>query len=145
MFFVVFCCCCFFRFFFVCFFLLLVYFAEAFQRVTIQEIRKKRIVAKANSGLEMINRHFSNLPEKVVIPLYNSLVKPIYCPSVWESFTHKNNINEIEKVQREATKITLGLHQCSYSVRLQKMKLDSIVFRRRRSDIIKFVKSSQKY
>lgn len=95
------------------------------------------VVAKANSRLGMIRRYFTNLSERVVIPLYKSLVRPIleYCSCVWSPFL-VYNIKEIEKVQRRATKMISGLQSLTYPERLRMLHLDSLAFRRRRSDMV---------
>lgn len=99
------------------------------------------IVSKANSRLGMIKRNFDNLSIEVFLPLYKSLVRPLleYCSSIWNP-TLKMEYDEIEKVQRRATKLVTNLKNLSYQDRMRYLKLDSLAFRRRRCDIIQVFK-----
>jgi hypothetical protein len=96
-----------------------------------------QIVSKANSRLGLIKSMFQNLDSSILLPLYKSLVRPLleYCVSVWNP-TLKMNINEIEKVQRRATKLIKEIKHLDYPSRLKYLKLDSLLFRRRRQDMI---------
>jgi hypothetical protein len=95
------------------------------------------IVAKANSRLAIIKRTMHDLSPEVFLPLYKSLVRPLleYCSPVWSPMLKKDQI-EIEKVQRRATKLVKSISHMEYSERLFYLKLDSLHFRRRRSDMI---------
>ena len=97
----------------------------------------RNIVCKANSRLGLIKRNFTCLNKDVFIPLYKSLIRPLleYCSSVWNPIL-KSDQMEIEKVQRRATKLVPCISQLSYSNRLSYLKLDSLAFRRRRTDMI---------
>ena len=100
-----------------------------------------QIVSKANSRLGLIKRNISNLSPIVFLPLYKSLVRPLleYCSSVWNP-TLMMDYDEIEKVQRRATKLVANLSALKYQDRLKNLKLDSLAFRRRRCDIIQVFK-----
>ena len=95
------------------------------------------ITKKANSRLGMIKRSFSNLSKEIVIPLYKSLVRPIveYGSSIWNPML-KSDVQEIEKIQRRATKLISNISHLSYPDRLRYLKMDSLTFRRRRCDMI---------
>ena len=95
------------------------------------------IVAKANSRVGIIRRNFCNLNPEVFLPLYKSLIRPLleYGSVVWNSIS-KGDQEEIEKVQRRATKLVRSISHLPYSTRLKHLKLDSLVYRRRRSDVI---------
>ena len=54
-------------------------------------------------------------------------------------------IEEIEKVQKRATKILPGLRNLSYTERLQKLQLPTLVYRRERVDMIKVYQIVQGY
>ena len=62
-----------------------------------------------------------------------------YAHTVWSPFRAKL-IEEVEKVQKRATKILHGLRQLSYTQRLQKLQLPTLVYRRARGDMIKMFK-----
>ena len=95
------------------------------------------IVNKANSRLGIIKRNFSDLTKEVFLPLYKSLIRPIleYCSCIWSPVLKSDNY-EIEKVQKRATKLVKCISTLNYSERLKYLKLDSLFFRRRRSDMI---------
>ena len=95
------------------------------------------IVQKANSRLGIIKRNFSITSKEIIIPLYKSLVRPIleYGSSIWNPALRRDYL-EIEKVQRRATKMISNISHLSYENRLRHLKLDSLAFRRRRSDMI---------
>ena len=94
-------------------------------------------VAKANSRLGMIKRNFNNLSPQVFLPIYKALIRPLleYGSCIWNPHLI-NEINEIEKVQRRATKLINNLKHLPYNERLQSLRLDSLKFRRRRYDIL---------
>ena len=95
------------------------------------------IVQKANSRLGIIKRNFSIMSKEIIMPLYKSIVRPIleYGSSVWNPALRRDYL-EIEKVQKRATKMISNISHLSYENRLRNLKLDSLAFRRRRSDMI---------
>jgi hypothetical protein len=95
------------------------------------------MISKANSRVGIIKRTFSNMNKQIFLPIYKSLVRPIleYCSSIWFPI-HKNEINEIEKIQKRATKLVYEIKNKSYSERLKYLQLDTLHFRRLRNDII---------
>jgi hypothetical protein len=97
----------------------------------------RNIVAKANSRVGLIRRNFSTLSPQIFLPLYKTLCRPLleYASCIWNP-TSVSDINEIEKVQRRATKFVVGNFDLPYSDRLKRLNLDSLKFRRRRYDII---------
>lgn len=99
------------------------------------------IISKANSRIGIIKRNFSNLAKEVFLPLYKTLIRPIleYCAIIWNPH-QRGKINEIEKVQRRATKLVKDISHLSYPERLKHLKLDSLLFRRRRNDMIQVFK-----
>jgi len=48
----------------------------------------------------------------------------------------ENDVKILEDVQRRATKMMSGLHELSYPTRLCKLKLPSLVYRRRQGDAV---------
>ena len=93
--------------------------------------------AKANKILALIRRSFHYLPMEMLVKMYKSLVRPYldYAISVWHPIT-KAKADELEKVQRRATKMIRGLKDLEYEERLEKLKLHSLVYRRLRGDLI---------
>lgn len=85
----------------------------------------------------IIKRTFNHLDKKSLVMLYKSLVRPIleYGCSIWFP-TLKGDINEIEKVQRRATKIIPDLSQKSYPERLKALNLPTLAYRRKRADML---------
>ena len=69
--------------------------------------------------------------------LYKSLVRPIleYCSTVWYPILSKH-IQQIEKVQRRATKLIPELRSLPYPDRLKKLGLPTLIYRRDREDLI---------
>jgi hypothetical protein len=99
------------------------------------------VVKKANRILGLISRSFEHKTEKVVIPLYKSLVRPLleYCSPVWSPFLAKN-IDKLERVQRRATKLIYNLRHLSYEDRLKKVGMVTLEKRRMRADLIQTYK-----
>lgn len=97
----------------------------------------RNIVSKANSRVGIIKRNFSNLSPDILLPLYKGLVRPLleYCSIIWCPIL-KQDLVEIEKVQRRATKMVPTISDKSYHDRLKILNLDSLAFRRRRNDML---------
>ena len=96
---------------------------------------------KANKIVGLIRRSFNHLTEKMFVILYKSLVRPLleYGHCVWQPMD-KQLCREVENVQRRATKMLSHLKNCTYSERLQRLKLPSLEHRRLRGDIIETYK-----
>ena len=92
---------------------------------------------KANRTLGVLRRSFDHLSDKTFIQLYKSLVRPMleYGHSIWTP-AKKNQQQEVETVQRRATKLIGRLKNKPYSQRLRELKLPSLQFRRLRGDMI---------
>ena len=99
------------------------------------------MIKKANRVLCTIRRSFQYLNESVMLQLYKALVRPHleYAIEIWAPRL-KKHINAIEAVQRRATKMIPSLRNLPYNERLQKLKLPSLVYRRRRGDMIQTYK-----
>ncbi len=99
------------------------------------------MVSKASRNLAIIRRTFQHLDEETLIPLYKSLVRSHleYGVDVW-SPRLKRDIHSIESVQRRATKLVPGLADLSYQERLIKLKLPTMVYRRKRGEMIQVYK-----
>ena len=84
-------------------------------------------IKKAKCLLGLIKRNFKNLYEKTFILLYKSLVRSQleYTSSIWFPY-RKSLINEIESIQRRATKLIPNLKNLTYTERLKHLKLQKI-------------------
>ena len=94
-------------------------------------------IKKANSILGLIKKTFTNLDEKILPLLYKTMVRPHleYCNVVWGPH-YKLDQQAIEKVQRRATKLVQDIRHLPYNERLKKLKLPSLMYRRRRGDMM---------
>ena len=99
-------------------------------------------VAKtANKLVGFIGRAFENKSEKVILKLYNSLVRPHleYCVQFWSPY-YRKDIEKLERVQRKITKMIPRLRNISYEERLKELNLFSLSKRRMRGDLIEVFK-----
>ena len=98
-------------------------------------------IKKANCMLGLIKRNFKYLDEKTFISLYKSLVRSQleYATSVWFPYK-KGLINEIESIQKRATKLISNLQNLTYIERSKHWKLPTLVYRRFRGDTIETFK-----
>ena len=103
---------------------------------------------KGNQLVGMIRRSFTYLDSDTFVRLFKSLVRPIleYGNTVWSPYL-KTQINEVERVQRRATRLVPGLGELHYEQRLRKLHLPTLEYRRWRGMMIetfKFVKGEYK-
>ena len=98
-------------------------------------------VNKANRLMGTIRRTYTYLDNKTFCLLYKALVRPHleYGACVWNPYLQKD-INELENVQRRATKQIPGMKDLSYENRLRILKLPSLRHRRLRGDMIQVYK-----
>lgn len=97
--------------------------------------------AKANRIVGLIRRTFDFLSERTFVLLFKSMVRPLleYGNSVWNP-SLKSLMNEVENVQRRATKMLSHLRDKPYSVRLRILKLPCLEHRRNRGTMIETYK-----
>ena len=100
-----------------------------------------KITHKANSIMAVIRRTFTQLDCQCFIILFKALVRPHleYGVPIWFPYKMKD-IEEVEKVQRRATKQVKSLHGLSYEQRLRKLNLPTLRYRRHRGDMIEVYK-----
>ena len=93
--------------------------------------------AKANKIVGLIRRTFDYLTPDTFVQLYKAIVRPIleYGHSVYQP-RHKTLCQDLEDVQRRATRLIGNMKEMSYPERLKKLKLPSLEFRRERGDLI---------
>ena len=96
---------------------------------------------KATSMFALIRRSFEFLDTEMFTPLYKALVRshPDFASSVWAPYKIKH-IDQIENVQRRATKQIPGPKKLSYPERLRALKLPTMSYRRLRDDLIEVYK-----
>ena len=103
-------------------------------------------VNKANSLVGMVRRTFVRLDKDVFKVLFISIVRPHleYGAPIWNPYT-KKLIDEIENVQRRATKLIPGMHNLSYRERPEKLELPTLQYRQYRGDMIEVFKFSHDF
>ena len=96
---------------------------------------------KAKSMFFLIRRTFKFLDIQTFLPLYKAIVRSHLdsCISVWAPYKIEQ-IKQVERVQRLATKMIPGLKGLSYAQRLTKLKLPTLLYRRVRGDLIETFK-----
>ena len=95
------------------------------------------VVKKANRILGTIRRTYTDKSMKIIKNLYITLVRPIIenCQQAWCPHLQKD-IDNLESVQRRATKMITGISKVPYYLRLRKCGLLSLQDRRKRADIL---------
>ncbi len=98
-------------------------------------------ISKANRLLGLIRRSFSFLDKDIFPQLYKGLVRPLleYGHSVWTPH-FQWDIEELEAVQRRATKLIPGFSNLPYPERLKSLRLPTLTYRRARGDMIEVFK-----
>jgi Reverse transcriptase (RNA-dependent DNA polymerase)/Endonuclease-reverse transcriptase len=98
-------------------------------------------VNKANQLLGLIRRSFTYLDGVLMKNLFTSVIRPHleYGNVVWHPYLQKD-IEALEKVQHRATKMIPGLAKMTYTERLERLDLPTLVYRRQRGDAIEVYK-----
>ena len=100
-----------------------------------------RAVNKASRMLGLVKTTFTCLDEITVPRLFSAMVRPHleYGNVIW-SPRYQTDSKEVEKIQRRATKLVPSLQSLPYEERLSRLKLPSLMHRRRRGDMIQVFK-----
>ena len=95
---------------------------------------------KANQILGMIKKYRTR-DATTISTLYKSMARPHleYDNTIWGPF-YQEDIGRVEAIQRKATKLVNGLNDKSYEEQLKDLKLPSLVYRRKRGDMIQMFK-----
>ena len=93
-----------------------------------------------------IKRSFTFLEGKLFKKLFTTFVRPHleYAQPVWAPFLQKY-IDIIENVQVRATKLVDGISSLDYPDRLKKLDMPTLLYRRRRGDMIEIFKHINTY
>ena len=99
------------------------------------------VVKTANKLVGFIGRSFSFKTEKIILTLYNSLVRPHleYNVQFWSPY-YKKDIEKLERIQRRLTKMVPRLRNKPYEERLKELNLFTLSKRRLRGDLITLFK-----
>ena len=95
------------------------------------------VTKKANSILAVIRKSFDFLDAKTMSILFKTLVRPIieYCNTVWGPM-FVGDQKRLERIQRRATRLVAEIRHLPYQDRLRILHLPSLVYRRRRGDML---------
>jgi hypothetical protein len=96
---------------------------------------------KANQILGLIKKSYSTRDPITITTLYKSMVRPHleYGNAIWGPF-YKTDIDKVESIQRRATKLVTSLKDKEYHERLISLDLPSMLYRRKRGDMIMLYK-----
>ena len=100
---------------------------------------------KSNQILGLIKKSYKTRDPTTITTLYKAMVRPHleYGNSIWGPF-YQLDIKKIERVQRRATKLISSIKDFPYEERLRILKLPSMVYRRKRGDMILMFKIMNK-
>lgn len=98
-------------------------------------------VNKANQMWGVVKRAFKHMNPDIFKKLFCSHVRPHveYAIQFWSPYLRKN-IDQVEQVQRRATKSIPGFRNLSYKERLMKLDLPTLSYRRLRGSMIEVFK-----
>ena len=101
----------------------------------------EKLCKKASSKSAQILENFTYRSKKVLVPLFKTLVRPVleYANNAWNS-SLRQNIDDLEAVQRRFTKKIHEVKKLPYEERLKRINLPSLEFRRFRGDLIETYK-----
>ena len=98
-------------------------------------------VAKVTRILGCHRHTFKYLTSTIFLQLYKASIWPHleYASCIWFPKL-KTDSDAIEKIQRRATKLVPELRTLTYTERLRQLKLPTLVYRRRRADMLQTYK-----
>jgi len=98
-------------------------------------------VSKANRVLGCLRHTFKHMTPEIFLQLYKALIRPHleYASCIWSPHL-KKDIEALEWVQRRATKIIPELRDLPYTERLKRLNLPTLLFRRKRADMLQLYK-----
>jgi ribonuclease P/MRP protein subunit RPP40 len=101
----------------------------------------EEVTKKCYQILGLINRNISCKRKEVMVRLYKSLVRPHmdYCIQVWRPH-YQGDIDQLERVQKRATKMIEECRGKDYNERLKICNLTTLETRRLRADLIEVFK-----
>ena len=96
---------------------------------------------KANQILGLVKKTYTTRDATSISTLYKSMVRPHleYGNTIWGPF-YVGDAKSVEAVQRRATKLIPELRNLPYESRLKALNLPSLVYRRKRGDMIQVYK-----
>ena len=96
--------------------------------------------------LGVVKRSFTFSDNEMFLTLYKSLIRPYleYGSNVWSVMYRKEDVT-IENVQRRATKLVRSVSGFDYPIRLRKLGLPTLQYRRIRQDLIETYKILNNY
>lgn len=100
-----------------------------------------RAALKATNVMRSVKKSFSYIDKEAFLILYKTFIRPHleFCVQAWSPY-YKKDIAHLERVQRRATKLVIGLYNKSYEERLRVLGLQSLELRRTRGDLIETYK-----
>ena len=104
------------------------------------------VIKKCNQTMGILRRTFINLTPDIFLPVFKALIrsKLEYGQLIWYPYNITDK-RKIEAVQRRATKRINGFDKMSYRERLEKLKLPTLEYRRKRGDMIEVYKILNKF
>ena len=95
----------------------------------------------ANKVLVIIKRSYDDKSIANLLPLYKAFVRPHieYCAQAWRPYYQKD-VDNLEKIQRRATRTMEEVRGMDYEQRLRQTSLVTLEARRTRADIIEVFK-----
>jgi hypothetical protein len=98
-------------------------------------------INKANSIMGLIRRTYSYIDERSFKYLFQGLVRPHleYAAAIWNPYK-AGDIENVENMQRRATKQVPTLKDMNYEDRSRKLKMSTLKYRRIRGDMIEAFK-----
>ena len=99
-------------------------------------------INKANRHIGIIRRSFCALDNTSITLPYKAIVRPQlqHAVTIWNPYK-KGYIDDLEMVQRRATKLLQNISHLSYPERLAALNLPTLAYRRIRGDMIKLSRS----